>query len=62
MNADGNGGEFLFGSDQQVFTLAGALVRQQRIAAGDEALARIIQRRDGGEIALVTIPPSWPGL
>jgi len=28
------GGEFLFGSDQHVFTLTGALVRQQRIAAG----------------------------
>jgi hypothetical protein len=53
MNAGRNGGEFLFGSDQQVFALAGALVRQQRIAAGDEALARIIRRRDGGEIALV---------
>ena len=45
MNAGRNGGEFLFGGGQQVFALAGALVRQQRIAAGDEALARIIRRR-----------------
>jgi hypothetical protein len=48
-----DGGEMAFGGGQKVQPLAGALAGEIGIAADDEALARIIGRRDGRDVALI---------
>jgi len=48
-----DGGEIAFGCGQKVLALAGALAGEIGIAAYDEALARIIGRRNGRHVALV---------
>jgi hypothetical protein len=48
-----NGDQLFLGGVEQLASLAGALIGQQRIAADHQALARIIGRGDLGEIARI---------
>ena len=48
-----DGGEIVFGGGQKVQPFAGALAGEIAIAAHDEALARIVGRRNGRHVALI---------
>jgi hypothetical protein len=46
-------GEIALGGGQQRLALAGPLRREQRVAADNQAFARVVRGRDLGQIALI---------
>ena len=52
-DAGGDRGEQLLGGREQVLALAGALVGQDRVAAGDQPFAGEVVAGDLGEVLLV---------
>jgi hypothetical protein len=53
LDAGDDGREACLGGGEQVLALAGPLGREQRVAADDEALTRIVRAADLGQGALV---------